>query len=301
MARRAARRVSCGSASTTRHVTVRPARAGCASCCPTRVELVAGRRTGRAAAGGQGAGGGRADPGRRRGRGRCAADSCWSRGWRAGPSASWPSRWSAAMREPRRSAARRSIRSSPPGRTARCRTPRPRDVRDRPGRARGDRLGRRARRLLLGLHADGGHRRVPAPRRGRSTSWCSTPSWAASRRVRAGAGGREVDAAAREVIEAARARRALRSRPRPRGRERRSTRRRGSRCAPRTSCEPATSSRSSRGSTCRAASGCGSRIWWCVDRRRLRDPHLARQGADGRRLTRRPDSSTALRLGPGGP
>ncbi len=80
---------------------------------------------------------------------------------------------------------------------------RPRDVAGRRRRAGGDRLGRRARRLPLGLHSHGRYRR--AWRRGawRSMSSCSRPQRAGVGAVRAGAGGREVDAAARDVIDAA--------------------------------------------------------------------------------------------------
>ena len=59
----------------------------------------------------------------------------------------------------RRRARRASPRSSPPARTARCRTRSPREVPIAAATARHDRLGRAARRLLLGLHA---HRTRPA-------------------------------------------------------------------------------------------------------------------------------------------
>ena len=85
------------------------------------------------------------------------------------------------------------------------------------GRARDDRLGRAARRLLLGLHAHLRDRRARSPSgRARPTRSCSPPSSRALAAVRAGPSGREVDAVAREVIERGRPGRALRPRPRPR-------------------------------------------------------------------------------------
>ena len=90
-------------------------------------------------------------------------------------------------RRARRAAARRAARRA-----------------DRPRRARDDRLGRAARRLLLGLHAHVRDRRGHLRRRhARSTSSCSTRSSAGSppsRRARAGARSTRV---ARAVIEQA--------------------------------------------------------------------------------------------------
>ena len=90
---------------------------------------------------------------------------------------------------------RRSRRSWPPARTARCRTPSRATWRSPRGTLVVDRLGREARRLLLGLHAHVRDRRslddaaarglrARAPRRSR-------PRW---RAVRAGADGQAVDA-----------------------------------------------------------------------------------------------------------
>ena len=101
--------------------------------------------------------------------------------------------------------------------TARCRTPSratwqiPRDA------LVVDRLGRAARRLLLGLHADVRHRRRSATRRARSTSSCCARSrrrWPRCARARRA----EVDAVAREIIDGGGPRRALRPRARPRRR-----------------------------------------------------------------------------------
>ena len=154
----------------------------------------------------------------------------------------------------------RSRRSSPRARTARCRTP-SRATRDRAGRARRPRPGRDRRRLLLRLHAHLRDRRDRRPSSARGLrAGARGAAGRRSRRSRPGADGREVDAVAASVIAAGRPRRALRPRPRSRRRHRGPRGAapvgplRGRRCA------PATSSPSSRASTCRARSACGSRI-----------------------------------------
>ena len=72
----------------------------------------------------------------------------------------------------------------------------PRDVEIDAERARDDRLGLPARRLLLGLHADVRGRRRRATRRARSTTSSCAPRRSRWRRSRPGAHGREVDAVA---------------------------------------------------------------------------------------------------------
>ena len=200
VAEAAAGRASCGSASTT-PTSPCASTPGCASCCPSGSSSC-GRRPRRAAAGGQGARGDRArsaPPPR-------VADAALERAARRGAGRPHRARASRSRSSGRCASgapsARALTRSSPPARTARFRTPAPRRA-DRPRRARRDRLGRRGRRLLLGLHADRRRRRAAEPRPARSTSSCSRPSWPASTPSAPGAGGREVDAAARDVIEAA--------------------------------------------------------------------------------------------------
>ena len=132
----------------------------------------------------------RADRGPRA-RARRAAPSARSRSTSSSRCAAWAPR------------PRRSRRSSPPASTARCRTPTPRDVAD-PGRhAVRRRLGRAARRLRLGLHAHVRDRRARPARRARSTRSCSHAQEAALAAVRPGPTGREVDAVARAIIDAA--------------------------------------------------------------------------------------------------
>ena len=73
-----------------------------------------------------------------------------------------------------------------------------------PGRHAGRRrLGRAARRLRLGLHAHLRHGRASTRATARSTSSCSSAQEAALAAVRPGPTGREVDAVARAIIDAA--------------------------------------------------------------------------------------------------
>ena len=78
----------------------------------------------------------------------------------------------------------------------------PRDVEVGARGAGRDRLGRRGRRLLLGLHAHGRGRRTDDEAR-EVYELVLAAQLAGVDAVHAGAGGREVDAAARTVIEAA--------------------------------------------------------------------------------------------------
>ena len=90
-------------------------------------------------------------------------------------------------RRPRRPAARRAARE-----------------RDRAGHARHDRLGRKARGLLLGLHADVRRRRRAGRRRSAASTTSSSEAQETSlAAVRPGPTGREVDAVARDIIDAA--------------------------------------------------------------------------------------------------
>ena len=178
-----------------------------------------------------------------------------------------------------------STRSSPPARTARCRTPRRATSRSSAGE------------LVVidwGAEVDGYcsdcTRTVaagePRTRRARSTSSCWRRSWPGSTRSAPGAGGREVDAAARAVIDAAghgdhfghglghgvgieiheAPRLSLRSERRARGRQRRHGR---ARRLPR-----------------RAGSGSGSRTWWssatAAARSSPRSTRSSRSSTDGR-------------------
>ena len=161
-------------ASTTRASPSSSTRA-CASCSATAWELVPVRRC-------RSSGCARsrtpvrstASAPRRRARRRGAARSCSKPGSSGAASATSRSIWSSHAPS-RRRGARASPRSSPPARTARCRTP-SRATSDPQGRARHDRLGRAARGLLLGLHAHVRDRRADLRReRARSTSSCSRP------------------------------------------------------------------------------------------------------------------------------
>ena len=136
---------------------------------------------------------------------------------------------------------------------------RPARRRHRARRARDDRLGRAARRLLLGLHADvrrrrrargGGARGVRARARGAGGGARRGPPGAAGPRGRRGR--------ARHHRRRG-PRRALRARPRVTASGSRSTRARGSRGSARPRWRRAWSSRSSPGCTSRGAAACGSR------------------------------------------
>ena len=121
--RRLAGRARCGSASRTQHLSRAPRTRGCASCCPTRVELVAGRRaSSRPSA--------RSRSPARSSAIRAAAalaDDDLRLAARARARRAHRARGGARARArdapPRRRAARASPRSSPRPSTARCRTP----------------------------------------------------------------------------------------------------------------------------------------------------------------------------------
>ena len=186
---------------------------------PERVELVAGRRPGRAPARGQGARGDRADPAPRPSSPTRRCASCMERAGRADRARAWRIALEAgcASAAPRALA---STRSSPPARTARCRTRSPRDVQIERGELVVIDWGAEldgycsdcTRTVATGELADSEARR--------STSWCSRRSSPACEAVAPGVGGRDVDAAARAVIDAGGPRRALRPRARARRRAR---------------------------------------------------------------------------------
>ena len=189
------------------------------------------------------------------------------------------------MRAARRPAgALRHDRRRRPARRAAARAAARRRDRRRP--AGRDRLGRGARRLLLGLHADRGHRRGRPSRRASVYDLVLEAQLAGlersvrGRRRPRGRRGRPRGHRRR------RPRRALRPRPRPRRRPRGprgAARCRGARTG--RARRRATSSPSSPASTCRASSGCGSRIWSSSPTRHARGPHPDAQRAHHRRLT----------------
>ena len=115
------------------------------------------------------------DQGRRGARGRGVR-----RAHRRRPDRAYRARAGAAARvrdaPARRRAARASTRSSPAARTARCRTPGRATHEVRARRARRDRLGSAARRLLLGLHEDARHRRDRRRGRGRLPARAGRPA-----------------------------------------------------------------------------------------------------------------------------
>ena len=91
---------------------------------------------------------------------------------------------------------------------------------DRARPAGRDRLGRQARRLLLGLHAHGRRRRAGDAEAREAYELVLDAQLAGLDEVRAGGRRHGVDAVARDMIDGRRPRRALRPRPRPRRRAR---------------------------------------------------------------------------------
>ena len=199
------------------------------------------------------------------------------RAWSDAPSASW--RWRSSTRCAERGAQRpRSTRSSPPAPHGALPHAQPRDVAIERRRAGRDRLGR-ASSTATARTARARSRPAIDRRRGREVyELVLEAQLAGLDAVTPGAGGRDVDAAARARDRRRRPRRAVRPRARPRRRARDP---RGAAAVPalRRRCwRRATSSPSSRASTCRAGSASGSRTS-SSSPRRLRDPDLGPQGA----------------------